>query len=242
MRKTLLATVVAFLALGVPLASADVVDIVAVNGDAAPWSVSANSKYDYVAFGAAGAAASAVVNVVGYSSVSLAASGTVTEAFYEGYGDYFSVSGIAPTGVYSNDGNKYYGTGNSPYVMTGWGPDADGRSNSLPSNFIETSNTGADILWGALLATFVNGNGVIVGTPFAPGLSDQDIAVPTGATELLLGVNEDYFGAGTSTAWTVTATLMQGGVGGGVPEAPTYLMGLLGMLALGALGARRARA
>jgi hypothetical protein len=44
-----------------------------------------------------------------------------------------------------------------------------------------------------LVGTFANSSGVIEGTPFALGNGPTTITVPTGATQLQLGVNDDIF-------------------------------------------------
>jgi len=109
----------------------------------------------------------------------------------------------------------------------------------LPTYYTDLSPAG---LIGTLIATFADSNGVIIGTPFEPGNSADTVAVPSGATELLLGlVTGPGYMQSMSGSMLVDVTL-NGAVGGGVPEAPTYWMALLGMLALAALGARRARA
>lgn len=241
MKKLLLAAIAAFFMLGASLASAQVVDVVYINGYTTPWSIAANPNDAYAMYRSMGNVP-IVVSVAGESSISLSATGYVTESILS-YGTYsdISVSGY-------NNLNEF-GNGNSPTSLAGVGPGQGSYFSQawLPSHFIEPTNTGPDIYLGALIATFADNNGVIVGTPFAPGSSDSSIAVPSGATELLLGVNNDVFEQGGvlvpgGPTWTVTATLTQAGVGGvsgGVPEAPTCLMALAGFLAMAAFGARR---
>jgi hypothetical protein len=98
-------------------------------------------------------------------------------------------------------------------------------------------------LFGVLVATFANSSGVIIGAPFEPGNLADTVAVPIGATELLLGLSTGPGDFGSlSGSMSIDVTQLQGGVGGGVPEVPTYLMAALGFLAMAAFGARRARA
>jgi hypothetical protein len=186
------------------------------------------------------------VSVVGDTSVSLSyQSGTLILDWVDG--GISSYAGITPNGLAEYD--SYPGDNHSDLLASGNSPSATSggvdRSSLgahdllLPSYYIEKT-TGPDILWGAAIAAFVNASGQVVGSPFAPGESDSNIAVPVGATELLLGVNSVFFESQTIGSWTYDVTLTaQAGVGGGVPEAPTYLMAVLGFLALAAAGARR---
>jgi hypothetical protein len=239
MKKALLASVVAaFMTLVAGATSAQVVDVVQVSANTQAWSTTVNPNDVYPYLGGVGPT---TVSVVGDSSVSIDYISGVINPVLWGAGQ---ASNILPDGYQG----QTYGTGNSPRQLPGYGF----ASKVLPSNFIEPGNTGPDIYVGALIAAFADSNGKIVGTPFAPyagwtsmasGATDANIAVPTGATELLLGTNNNALNATTPYSWTFDVTLTaQVGVGGGVPEAPTYLMALFGVLALGALGARRARA
>jgi hypothetical protein len=65
----------------------------------------------------------------------------------------------------------------------------------FPSFFIDPTNTGPDINLNGLIGTFADGAGVIVGTPFSVGNGPLSRLVPLGATQLLLGINDDIFTA-----------------------------------------------
>lgn len=245
MKKALLATVAAFFMFGVSLASAQVVDVVTISANSAPWLVSENPTMVYGITSWLKGATPTVVSVAGDSSVSLAyQSGTFSNLQNE-TGGPTSYTGVTPNGVIDMideiEGNEYEASGNSPTGRTTGGLFESGYY--LPSYYIETT-TGPDIWWGALIASFADSSGKVIGTPFAPGENDLDVVVPTGATELLLGVNTYMMGTSwpNSGSWTYDVTQNVGGVDGGVPEAPTYLMASLGFLAMAAFGARRARA
>jgi hypothetical protein len=85
----------------------------------------------------------------------------------------------------------------------------------------------------ALMGTFSDVNGVIVGTPFEVGHA-RDVVTPAGASLLLLGINDDVFGDNAGN-FDVTVAV--------VPEPSSRILALVGgaMLAL-ALGTRRRRA
>jgi hypothetical protein len=98
----------------------------------------------------------------------------------------------------------------------------------FPSFFIDPNNTGPDIFLAALIGAFTNSSGVIVGTPFAPGDGPFVVAVPTGATFLSLGVNDDIF-SDNSGGWDINVA----GIGAATPEPSTWAMMLLGLGGLG---------
>jgi hypothetical protein len=62
-----------------------------------------------------------------------------------------------------------------------------------------------DVYLMALVGTFTDDNGAIVGQPFEVGSGPTVLAVPTGATRLQLGINDDIF-ADNLGSFTVTVT------------------------------------
>jgi hypothetical protein len=259
MKKTLLAAVAALFLAGAPLASAQVVDVVTVGADATPWSTAANPSMTY-GLASTETTGPSVVDVAGDTSVSIklaANSGTISESMRElisyttGYGNVtesdiypigFSGQLLVSTGRYEST-EETYGSGVDTVSSGWWSRGVGSYGLTLPSYYIDPTNQGGDIYLDTLIASFADSSGKLIGAPFAPDVSvlfgGYDAVVPTGATELLLGVNSDYFANGAG-AWTFDVTLEGGGVGGGVPEAPTYWMAALGALALAGLGARRA--
>ena len=88
----------------------------------------------------------------------------------------------------------------------------------------------------ALVGTFANSTGAIVGTPFFIGTGPISFAVPAGATQLQLGVNDDYF-LDNSGSFSVKVASSMDPPPGGVPEPASILLIGVG-LATGA-GMRR---
>jgi hypothetical protein len=261
MKKTLLAAAAALFVVGASLAAgvapASAQTVVIVNFDDAPWmdsmagsGTSANSADGYSIRNYYSAQASAVFDITaGTKSVVINGGSTPGNG-----ASYTSGAWLVPVAPLSNLTLAGVGTnasGQSAHETNGSGTGLSGGQDSggylLPSYFIETTS-GPDIYAGALIANWANSAGQMVGTPFAPGNSDL-VNVPTGATELMFGSNNDAY-AYLSGSWNVDvaeysqvngAGTMINGIAGGVPEAPTYLMALLGALALAAAGARRMR-
>lgn len=59
--------------------------------------------------------------------------------------------------------------------------------------FFPSNSIGANVLLGAIVGTFADASGTIVGNPFAIGTGPV-FAAPAGATQLLFGINDDIFG------------------------------------------------
>ena len=84
-----------------------------------------------------------------------------------------------------------------------------------------------------------------MGSPFEPGNAADVVAIPTGATELLLGTNysgELYGLSVVSGALTVGVDVSTNNnlvSPGGVPEPSTYVMMTMGLLGLVAWKRRR---
>ncbi len=92
----------------------------------------------------------------------------------------------------------------------------------FPSHYMDPATYPINL--GELVGTFATSGGVIVGTPFAIGDS-ASITVPTGATQLQLGVNDDIFGDNVGS-YTVEIGGPAATVSSTVPEPSTS--GLLG--------------
>lgn len=95
---------------------------------------------------------------------------------------------------------------------------ATGDSGGYFPSLYTPSDWNTDLM--ALMGTFADDSGAIVGTPFEIGKA-RDVVVPVGATRLQLGINDDVFGDNTgSFAVSVSAVpepasvwLMLGGIG-----------------------------
>jgi hypothetical protein len=236
MKKALLAAVVAFMALGVGAASAQVVS---VSAKSLPWSevVNFNDYYGWTCISCNNGNGSKDLggvnpyNWVAPTVVSLSA-GMASVTI-----DYQSSTAVLDGYAFDAAGVAQLTYANYPAMADGY--QINNPAVRAPSYYTAASPKG---LYGALIVSFADSNGVIVGTPFEPGDSSDTVAIPTGASELLLGLNEANLftsNGATSGSLMIDVTQNANGVGGGVPEAPTYWMALLGVLALGALGARR---
>jgi hypothetical protein len=88
----------------------------------------------------------------------------------------------------------------------------------------------------ALVGTFADSTGAIVGTPFFVGTGPVSFAVPPGATQLQLGMNDDFF---LDNAGFLSVQVM-GSAGTGTDSAPEPASILLLGFALAAgTGVRR---
>jgi hypothetical protein len=93
--------------------------------------------------------------------------------------------------------------------------DANGGPSNFPTNNYCCSNGVLPALYMTptplvylteLVGTFAN-DGVIVGKPFAIGNGPKAVEVPDGATQLLLGVNDNLYGAPSPNQGAFTATI-----------------------------------
>lgn len=134
------------------------------------------------------------------------ASGGLNSAFHFGLQD-----GTAPTVVASDKFNfvagdtltvQYLSGGvNSGAARQTSPADANGVTYFPENNGLGSTGTGLPsdymspypINLVELVGTFANSGGAIIGTPFALGDGPTTLTIPSGATELLLGVNDDKF-------------------------------------------------
>jgi hypothetical protein len=196
-------------ALGLGLSAAGAAQALAdttvfVSAFAGPWDNSANPSSSY---GVGDNTAPVVLALDGATSVTISYVDGLVSAFGGadpsvdalGYVDGAFGSGVGLTGI---------GSSGEPF----------------PSFSIDPTNTGPDIWLAALIGTFTDSSGVIVGTPFAPGDGPFTVAVPGGAAFLSLGVNDDIF-SDNSGGWDIKVA----GIGAAAPEPSTWAMMLLGL-------------
>ena len=217
------ATFIAGSALSLACASPTLASSSFVSAFDGPWSVGSNPGLSY-----------GVGDNTGPVVLTLATGVTsITITYLDGLASAF---GGAPPSV---DALGYvggiFGSGMDPSVpFVGTGIGSSGMP--FPSYFIDPTNSGPPIYLMSLIGAFTDGSGVVIGTPFAPGDGPFTIAVPSGATYLSLGANDDIY-SDNSGGWYIGVT----GVTGGVPEPSTWVMMLLGFAGLGFAGYRTSR-
>jgi hypothetical protein len=162
----------ALLAAGITSAANAASTSVFVDGRSAPWSAALNPAYGYgVDNGSAGPNVNLDPTVVDSSSgIALTVGDTLTITYTGG----LALAGANGTLWY--DANGVPGWDSSTYGSAGYYLPADQKP----------------VLLETLLGVFAQ-NGVIVGNPFKIGNGPLDIAIPSGANQLLLGFNDGWY-------------------------------------------------
>ena len=182
---------------------------VTVDSQTGPWNYSAglNSTYTY----GVGDFTSPVVISSGFD---FSAGGTFTITALSGMTSPYGGTPYADAG------------GDTAYVAN----DTSGSSgNYFPSLYFNSSDYPAYL--NELVGTFTDSSGAIVGTPFNIGLM-RSITVPSGASQLQLGLNDDIFSDNTGSL------SVQVSGPGSVPDGGSTLA-LLSLACAGVLGVRR---
>jgi len=196
-----------------------------VDGVDRPWLQSVNSSYNY------GDGSGAAPTIVAYSNsgISFAAGNMITIDYLSGT---TSAGPSVGFGYFDANGNTTYPV--KYYSGSAW-VDAPGTSgNYFPTKYSASpANTAVVYYLNALVGTFADPSGVIVGTPFFIGNDPLSIAVPTGATRLQLGINDDIFGDNAG------AFVVRVSGAGPTPTPEPATMLLLGLGLLGLTGIRR---
>jgi hypothetical protein len=143
--------------------------LVAVNGTSGPWEQSVNPTLNY-----------GVHDNLAPTSVSSGYDFAPGGVFTFTYGSGTTTNGLG--------GASYDAEGQTSYVANdGGGTSGDG----FPSAHVPTSEYPAYL--SELIGAFANSSGVVVGNPFVIGDGPTSETVGSGATQLLLGVNDDIF-------------------------------------------------
>jgi hypothetical protein len=202
-------------------ASADVV--VNVLSTAGPWNPSITGN---PAYGAGDQTPATAVAVNGGDSITITYVSGLTSSF----------GGVPPTVDALGYVGEIFGSG---VGLTGVGS----SGTFFPSHAIDPSNTGSPIYLNALIGAFINSVGVVI-DEFAPGDGPFTITAPTGAADLLLGINDDVFVNNPNPALVPDNTgSLNIDVAGStavsaVPEPSTWAMMILGFCGLGFMAYR----
>jgi hypothetical protein len=156
---------------------------VTVQSTAGPWDPTVNSSYPY----GTGEDAPTVVTGDGFD---FSAGQLFTITYVSGA---VSLSPSYPT----NDAD---GLTQAPFVPANNAPDAG--FGVAPSYYVDPSQY--PVYYGELIGTFADSGGDIVGMPFAVGDS-ATVTAPAGATELLLGVNDNLY-TDNSGSWQINVS------------------------------------
>lgn len=197
------------------LAAPAAATVVTVESTAGPWDVVANPTLDYGAF-----------DSTGPTAIAVNAGDNLTISWLSGLTNAFS--GGSPIA----DGNGYVGG------VFGSGPGLTGQGSAapLPSSFIDPTNAGPDNIWlNELIGAFADSTGKLVSDPFAIG-NGLSISASAGATQLLLGLNDDLFGD-NSGALQIEVL---GSTAGAVPEPASWTLMIGGFGLAGGMMRRRA--
>jgi hypothetical protein len=142
---------------------------VTIPSSAGPWLQSLNPTFDY---GVHDNTAPIVIDAS--SAVPFTSGNTLTVTYLNGLVQ-------AGVGYPLNDANGLPGNVTNTY---------QGGNGRFPAFYM---NPGPDVLSMTLVGTFAN-NGVIVGQPFRLGNGPATLTIPSGANQLLLGINDNLYG------------------------------------------------
>src|SRR5271163_4503195 len=158
---------------------------ITVNGNQGPWEQGLNPSFNY-GYGDN----AAPVAISSASGIPFNPGGTVTVTYVSGQVNVFPEGGYPATDA--NGATTEVPT-NSTVVAT---------YGSYPSYFI--SSASYPVYASELVGTFAN-NGVIVGTPFPVGDGAKSFTIPSGANQLLLGVDDNDYSDNTGS-WQIKVT------------------------------------
>jgi uncharacterized protein (TIGR03437 family) len=157
---------------------------VTVNANQGPWEQSLNPNFNY------GFGDNTGPSVVSASSgIPFTPGGTVTVTYVSGQLNVFPEGGYPAT-----DANGYSGNATNKQVIATYG--------NYPSYFMDASSY--PVYASELVGTFAN-NGVIVGTPFPIGDGPATFVIPSGANQLLLGVDDNDYSDNTGS-WSLSVS------------------------------------
>lgn len=181
--------------------------VVSVDGQAMPWYFIGGGINDSYQYGVLDGVGPTVVSSA--DGFDFAAGGVFTITYLDGF--------TSPWGgdpIYDANGDPGYAANDTP----------GSSGNYFPSLYVEPSSYPANL--NALIGTFTDATGQVVGTPFLIG-NLGSFAAPVGAAQLQLGFNDDIF-------WDNTGSLRVEVMGPSltlVPEPSTLALSGLSVLA-----------
>jgi hypothetical protein len=212
MRLALLSAAAASLFLMAGQAAATTVDV-SVDGHSGPWQWNAGLN-----------------NTLEYGLNDQIAPTSVSAGFNFAAGGTFTITYLAgATGAFAGE-NPLTDDGNGDPTF-----DASGSTGNsgffFPSAYIDPGQYPAFL--NALIGAFADASGAVVGNPFLVGNGPFSVAAPGGATQLLLGVNDDIFSDNSGSL------RVEVDGPGGVPEPAAWAMMIAGFGLAGAALRRR---
>jgi len=158
----------------------DVIVPVTVDGLAMPWQWVNGGLNTNFHFGSQDGLGPAVLDAS--SGISFGSGGMLTITYMSGL-----------TGAFPGDPPVVNGIGYGPNAPSPFVFDASDSPGNSGHFFASLYMGPYPIYLNALVATFADSTGSIVGTPFAVNNGPVTIAIPVGATRLQFGVNDDIF-------------------------------------------------
>jgi len=196
--------------------------------------------FAFMVFAGAANAATITVPVFGRTAPWLATSSNIALGYNYGYSAYgMDNFNLAPTSVSQSSGLNFV-AGNTLSINYLNGLICTDML-SVDRNFFDANgNTGIDIsiypnntssnisgspipaYLGALMGTFADAQGTIVGNPFIIGNGPFNAIIPTGSTQLLLGINDGFYNDNFGKFDIQIADAP-------VPEPSSMVLGLMGL-------------
>jgi hypothetical protein len=211
----------AFIVLSVSITHAASI-IVSVDSQTGPWlwvDGGLNTTFDYGFTAPDLRAPSGTTNIDSSSGISFAPGGLLTITYLDGLICVFA----APC-----DPVLLWDAAGSPVDTVFKNDDPGSSGNGFPSQYTPLD---WDTRLGALMGTFADNTGSIVGTPFEVGLG-RSVTIPVGATRLQLGINDDWFNDNTGAF----RTSVEGPTATAIPEPSSMLLLMISLPMLGLIG------
>jgi hypothetical protein len=210
MIKSVLAMTCAVTLFSAAAVNATTIDV-NVDGHSGPWLTSLNPTLDY-------------------GTHDEAAPTSVSSGFNFSSGGTFEVTYVSGLTGFVDFLPAAYTAAGVPGVIINQDTGSSGKVE--PSFYTAADNP---VLLIELMGAFADASGKVVGDPFAIGL-DRSIVAPSGATQLLLGLNDDIF---SDNRGSLVVEVTGPSAIAAVPEPSTWAMMILGFAGIGTMAYRR---